>query len=74
LFLNSGENVPAHEFHYSKSDEHFGVLHAQKSNGKSWNAGYCENRVFAGYPHIHFWADINLAKRFVARCEEYKNG
>ena len=73
MFLKSGENVPAHEFHYSKSDKQFDVLHAQKSNGKSWNAGYCENRVFAGYPHIHFWADINLAKRFIAKCKEYKN-
>ena len=74
LFLKTGDNVPAHEFHYSKSDKQIGIFEAKKPNGKSWRAGYCENRVFAGYPHIHFWADIDMAKRFVGKCEEYKHG
>lgn len=73
LFLKNGENVPAHEFHYSKSNKLHGALNAQKSTGRSWHAGYCEHNIFAGYPHIHFWANISLAKRFVTKCAAYKN-
>ena len=74
MLLNDGEKVNAHEFHYSKSDKEFEVLNAEKSTGKSWNAGFSQKNIFAGYPHIHFWGNTELAKRFILKCEEFKNG
>lgn len=73
-FFPQTENINAHEFHYSKSNLDKFSLTATKPNGKMWEAGFIENNIFALYPHIHFYGNIELAKRFIKKCEEYKNG
>jgi len=72
MLLEYGECVTAHEFHYSKNDYGSGSLTARKATGKTWEAGYCKDNVFALYPHIHFWGNIQIAARFIKKCEEYK--
>lgn len=72
MLMNYQERVCAHEFHYSKSDVESGCLTAEKASGKMWEAGYCKDNVFALYPHIHFWGNINIAKQFIEKCEEYR--
>lgn len=72
LLMDYQERVCAHEFHYSKSDGKLGCLTAEKASGKTWEAGYCKDNIFALYPHIHFWGNINMAKRFIRKCEEYR--
>ncbi len=72
LLMDKGQGIPAHEFHYSSSNLKTGSLYAKKNNGRGWCAGYSENNIFAGYPHIHFWSDMHLAGKFLNKCFEYK--
>ena len=73
LLLADNEQIMAHEFHYSLSDNENNSLEAKKRNGKKWEAGYCEKNIFALYPHIHLWGNIKAAKRWIQQCESYKN-
>jgi cobyrinic acid a,c-diamide synthase len=72
--LGCGETAYAHEFHYSKNDAASGCLTAMKSSGKTWEAGYCKDNVFALYPHIHFWGNREMASRFIEQCKQYQTG
>ena len=72
ILMDSGQIIPAHEFHYSQSNLKEGFLQAKKNSGKTWSTGYAKNNVFAGYPHIHFWSDIALAEKFLSKCKEYQ--
>lgn len=71
--------VRAHEFHYSKTsangntDTCYNVMKQRKSKEIfSWKCGYRINNLLAGYPHIHFWANPDLAKGFINSCNEYR--
>ncbi|MFI3209359.1 MAG: cobyrinate a,c-diamide synthase [Eubacteriales bacterium] len=66
------ESLHAHEFHYSKSDSNTFAYQATKTTGKSWETGYSEGNIFAQYPHIHFSGQVELAKKFLTKCKEYK--
>lgn len=69
-------NVRAHEFHYSRiqdTDEQAPALTLSKADGSSWRGGWCRDTVFAAYPHIHFYSDPALARRFVSHCLKYRN-
>ncbi len=73
MLLKKGEEVTAHEFHYSTCDLNSSnlALTATKKNGKKWQAAYIKQNVFALYPHIHFAGNTNLAQRFINKCEEF---
>ncbi len=73
MLVKKGEEVAAHEFHYSKSNlkEDEKALTAIKKSGKKWRSAYIKESLFALYPHIHFVGCSHIAKRFVAGCEKY---
>ncbi len=73
LLLKNKEQVKAHEFHYSVSDNKEHALTALKASGKSWEAGYSSASVFALYPHIHFWGNRDMAECFIKKCENFRN-
>ena len=56
----SGENILAkgHEFHYSKLktvEEDIRKFKAFKKDGRNWDCIFNDKKLFAGYPHIHFF-------------------
>ena len=68
-----GVRINAHEFHYSDSDCNGNSYLAQKPHGKrSWHCIEATDTLFAGYPHIHLWGNIEFAKRFVKQCADYR--
>ena len=76
LLAPKSAGIRAHEFHYSRiqnADEQAPVLSLRKADGSSWRGGWCRDTVFAAYPHIHFYSDPALARRFVSHCLEYRN-
>ena len=74
LLCDKGDFINAHEFHYSDSNNNGSDFLAQKESGRSWNAIHASQSLFAGYPHMHLWGNINFAKKFIKKCEEFKNG
>lgn len=75
FLCEKGSKISAHEFHYSVSDEEGDAFLAQKPlRKKQWHCIHATDSLFAGYPHIHFYANPNFAKRFVQKCDQYRKG
>lgn len=73
MLLNSGETVACHEFHYSDGTNCGNSLTSNKSEKRKFLCGECKDNIFALYPHIHFYSNIEIAKRFVKKCDDYKS-
>ena len=67
LLCKLGEQVKAHEFHYSDSDNN-GVGCVAKKRGKEWSCIHANKTLFAGYPHVHFGANTSFATNFIDQC------
>lgn len=73
MFCSKGQGINAHEFHYSSSDNRGKTFKALKSSGKSWEGVFGTSSIYAGYPHLHLWGNIDFAKRFISKCCDFKN-
>lgn len=71
LLCNEGESVRAHEFHYWDSDNAGADFLARKADGREWECGHCTERLYAGFPHLYFYSDIRIARRFAEKCAEF---
>ena len=71
ILCQKGDKIRAREFHYFDSDCCGNGFIAEK-NGKVWECVNTDKNLFAGFPHIHFYANIEFAKNFIKSCEEYK--
>ena len=72
LLFRTGEEIPAHEFHYWDSTACGEDLQAEKANGKSWCCGYAAENLYAAFPHLYLDGDLPLAERFVKACADYE--
>ena len=67
----AGTKIPAHEFHYWDTDAPGSAFRAEKPQStRGWDCAYHTPTLYAGFPHFHFCAAPEAAKRFVAaaRC------
>ena len=73
LLCTAGQQIRAHEFHYSDSEDVGGAFEAQKPLREvSWPCIHATDTLFAGYPHLYFHANPEFAARFVGACAEYQ--
>ncbi|WP_297208790.1 cobyrinate a,c-diamide synthase [uncultured Flavonifractor sp.] len=73
LLCKAGECFPAHEFHYWDSTTPGGDFRAQKPlSERSWDCGFHTPTLYAGFPHVHFWARPQMARNFVAAARRYQ--
>ncbi|MGF6375631.1 cobyrinic acid a,c-diamide synthase [Clostridiales Family XIII bacterium PM5-7] len=70
LMCSKGDQIQCHEFHYSDTDDHGDGFTAEKTNGKTWQTVVATDRIFAGYPHLHLWSNLQFAKEFVRKCQD----
>ncbi len=74
LFCFEGDSINMHEFHYYDSDNNGTAFEATKPySSKKWDCIFATATLFAGYPHIHLYGNINFARRFVQKCSETQN-
>lgn len=72
LLCAAGESINGHEFHYSDSTNNGDAFIAAKASGKGkWECATATKTLYAGYPHIHLWGNIDFARRFVKACCNY---
>lgn len=71
ILCKKGGKIKAREFHYFESDCCGSGFTARK-DASEWKCVNTSKNLFAGFPHIHFWSDINFAENFIRSCEEYK--
>lgn len=72
VFCKKGEGIHAHEFHYSDSNnngEGFSAMKAMRKTG--WQCVHADENMYAGYPHLHLWGNLDFAYNFVKRCAEF---
>ena len=69
-----GGTINAHEFHYSDSTHNGTCFKVKKASGRgAWECGVANEKLYAGYPHLHLWGSIEFAKNFVKACLKNKN-
>lgn len=72
MLCKKGESINAHEFHYSKSTNPGDTFIASKPEShRSWQCIIADDSKFMGYPHLHFWGNVNFAVSFIDKCIEY---
>ena len=72
LLCKAGQTIAGHEFHHWDCTEPGGGFTARKLTGKTWDCVVSTDRLYAGYPHFHFYADPEFAENFLKACICYK--
>lgn len=72
LLCGKGEHIPAHEFHYWESDAPGNAYLAVKpTSQRSWECVHGTPTLYAGFPHLYFYANPRFAARFFNACCQY---
>lgn len=73
MLLKKNERIPVHEFHYWDSSENGDSFNAYKYSGnRKWQCGFADETMYAGFPHLYFAGDNNMAARFVEAADKYR--
>ncbi len=66
-------SVRAHEFHYYESDNPGSAMLAVKPSGKwSWRCVRETDTMYAGFPHLYYYANPGVAAAFLDCCRKYQ--
>lgn len=72
-YLQPGETIRGHEFHYWDSTDSGQSCRAVKPDGRrNWECIHMEGNLFAGYPHLYLPSLPVFAERFARRCAEWR--
>ena len=74
MLCAAGEEIPGHEFHHWDCEHTGNGFTANKESGKHWDCVVSTDRLYAGFPHFHFFANPAFAANFYETClKEKKN-
>lgn len=68
-----GCEIPAHEFHHWDCTQPGSAFTAEKISGKQWDCAVATDRLYAGFPHFHFYANPDFAVSFYRCCIREKH-
>ena len=72
VLCQAGGKINGHEFHYSDSTNNGHSFVAAKASGRgSWECATANATMYAGYPHIHLWGNVDFARSFMQHCYEH---
>lgn len=73
IFGEKGTVLRGHEFHYLDTDCNGADLLCRKtSNGQEYNAGFCTENMYAGFPHFYFYGCPEAAVSLIRTCQRYR--
>lgn len=73
MFGQNVGDVRTHEFHYYDSDNLGEAFLAKKPTGnRSWRCIHSTNTLYAGFPHLYFYANPKVALSFLIACAKRK--
>ena len=73
LLCKAGEEIPGHEFHHWDCTRPGTDFTATKSTGKAWDCAVVTDRLYAGYPHFHFYGNPAFLEGFYDTCLKEKH-
>ena len=69
----AGIKVRGHEFHYWDSDHCGESFHAKKPAGRrEWDCVCGNETMYAGFPHLFYYSNLQVPYEFLKKCREYK--
>jgi cobyrinic acid a,c-diamide synthase len=78
LLCKRGDQIAAHEFHYWYSDgtevkfkDEPGFTAQKPLRTEAWACGVSNASLYAGFPHLHFYANPKFALNFLNACRSY---
>ncbi len=72
LLLKQGESLPVHEFHYQYSgNDGNACLAVKPTGGQAHTCIHGSGTLWAGFPHLHFYAYPAAAQRLVQACRNH---
>jgi len=75
MLADKDQGFKAHEFHYWNSNCPGDDYEVKKASDNSVAAaGYGSDTLYAGFPHIYFYGNENVAEKFIDACVRYKQG
>ncbi len=73
LLCDAGEILPAHEFHYWKSNCEENAFTAQKPQRETtWSSNVQMKNFLAGFAHFHFYSSPEIGKRIIRAALAYQ--
>lgn len=72
LIGKAGETFAAHEFHYSLMADGGEDFLLSKPGRRSWSGGTAGGNIYAAYPHLYFYANPEIPKRFMGAMEAFR--
>ena len=73
MLCKAEEEIPGHEFHHWDCTQPGNCFNATKSTGRNWECAIVTDRLYAGYPHFHFYANPAFLKGFYDTCLKEKH-
>ena len=70
--MPSDITVKGHEFHYWDSDNCGDDWNARKTNGKEYRCIHDTGTMLAGYPHLYYYSNPEVAYHFLMKCLEHR--
>lgn len=72
LLGKAGTKIKGHEFHYWDSERCGESFHAKKPTGKrEWNCVCGNKTLYAGFPHLFYYSNLQVPFEFLKKCGEY---
>ena len=75
VLCNAGDTIAGHEFHHWDCTHPGSGFTAAKPTGRHWDCAVATDRLYAGFPHFHFYANLNFLQNFYSVClkEKHRN-
>lgn len=75
LLGSIGTKVRGHEFHYWDSESCGESFHAGKpAGGREWDCVHGTGTLYAGFPHLFYYSNLEVPYRFLCACRKYGKG
>ena len=71
--IGSDVVLKGHEFHYWDSDNTGGDWRAEKTNGTKYGCMHDTGTLVAGFPHLYYYSNPEVAHRFLQAAERYSD-
>lgn len=72
-FLQKGETIRGHEFHYYDSEDNGECAIAKKPVGtRSWECVHAGSDHWWGFAHLSYYSNLKFAEKFAEACRSYK--
>ena len=70
IFGPEGTAFLGHEFHYSCSENPGSDWDVSKTKTRTWQEGFSSPGMYAGYPHLYFYSNVDGIQNFVRKMRE----